>query len=87
MQRLLRRLLPVSLLLAAVPTLAAPRSFSGSAADGGKLGTLNKLTGVFTLIGQTIPDGSSLLDLAFQTPCPPIRARGSSWGRLKTIYR
>jgi hypothetical protein len=55
--------------------------------DGGRLGTLNVVTGAFTLIGQTIADGSGLLDLAFQTPCLPVHARASSWGRLKFRYR
>lgn len=69
-------------------TLYAGTARSGGAAfDGGRLGTLNKVTGLFTPIGQTIADGSSLLDLAFKNPCPPVHAQPSSWGRLKAIYR
>jgi hypothetical protein len=69
-------------------TLYAGTARSGTlSTDGGTLGTLNQLTGVFTPIGHTIVNGSSLLDLAFQIPCPPVHTRGSKWGRLKTMYR
>lgn len=60
---------------------------SGGAANGGLLGTLNKTTGVFTPIGLAILDGTSVLDLAFKSPCPPVRTQSSTWGRVKAIYR
>jgi len=44
--------------------------------------SINPATALATLIGQAIPDGATLLDPAFETPCPPVHARGSSWGRL-----
>jgi hypothetical protein len=54
--------------------------------NGGQLIAINPVTGVFTVIGQAIADGSSLLSLAFSSPCVvPVEPR--HWGDVKNLFR
>src|SRR5262249_53950360 len=68
-------------------TLYAGSARTPGAANGGTLGILNTLTGLFLPIGQTIADGSSLLDLSWQAPCTIVPTRHATWGKVRAIYR